>query len=217
LKKKNQIVPVTSKLIQRVSNVLSITEKILGETSLSVQGNTFTDPRDGQVYKTVRLKDGKIWMAQNLNFDVGEDCWFYDDDPENGKKYGRLYTWEAAKRACPPGWHIPSDDEWWEMAKHYGMAEYYDAGEKKNSDADAGKAAYKSLLGGGDSGFSALLGGSRWTSGDFSSLGSSGGYWSSSEQSSSNAWNYNFSSSFKYLYRYNSYKSWGFSCRCVQD
>ena len=165
-----------------------------------------------------RLKDGKIWMAQNLNFDVGEDCWHYDNDPDNGKKYGRLYTWDAAKRACPPGWHIPSDDEWWEMAKHYGMAWNVYEGQQENKGDDAGKPAYKSLIDGGDSGFSALLGGDRNTSGDFSSLGGYGVYWSSTEQSSSDAWDYYFFySDDKDLSRGSSNKSLGFSCRCVQD
>ena len=28
----------------------------------------FVDPRDGQKYKTVRMPDGKWWMAENLNY-----------------------------------------------------------------------------------------------------------------------------------------------------
>jgi uncharacterized protein (TIGR02145 family) len=27
----------------------------------------------------------------------------YDNDPENGEKQGRLYTWDAANKACPNG------------------------------------------------------------------------------------------------------------------
>ena len=50
-------------------------------------------------------------MAENLDIEV-EGSFCYDNDPENCKKYGRLYTWEAAKKACPKGWHLPSDAEW---------------------------------------------------------------------------------------------------------
>ena len=75
----------------------------------------FTDSRDGQTYKTIRL-NGKTWMGQNLNFDVGESCWFYNNDPKNREKYGRLYTWEASKKACPPGWRLPTDEEWKKLA-----------------------------------------------------------------------------------------------------
>jgi hypothetical protein len=28
----------------------------------------FTDRRDGRVYKTVKMPDGKTWMAENLNY-----------------------------------------------------------------------------------------------------------------------------------------------------
>jgi len=31
---------------------------------------------------------------------------------ENCKKYGRLYDWDEAMKACPKGWHLPSDKEW---------------------------------------------------------------------------------------------------------
>jgi uncharacterized protein (TIGR02145 family) len=52
----------------------------------------------------------QIWMAENLNYDApGSKC--YDNDPANGDKYGRLYDWNTAKRSCPPGWHLPTDEE----------------------------------------------------------------------------------------------------------
>lgn len=84
--------------------------------------STFTDPRDGQSYKTVEI-NGLVWMAENLNYDVVDGCWFYGEDPKNEKPYGRLYSWEAAKNACPPGWRLPTDEEWRSMA--LGMGGYF--------------------------------------------------------------------------------------------
>jgi uncharacterized protein (TIGR02145 family) len=32
--------------------------------------------------------------------------------------YGVLYNWPAALAACPPGWHLPSDEEWTELVEY---------------------------------------------------------------------------------------------------
>lgn len=75
----------------------------------TVNGNTMTDNRDGQTYK-VQNVGGKLWMAQDLNFKTGNSMCFGDDDA-NCAKYGRLYAFVAAARACPPGWKLPERNE----------------------------------------------------------------------------------------------------------
>jgi uncharacterized protein (TIGR02145 family) len=67
------------------------------------------DPRDGKTYKKI-IYNSIIWMAENLNYDVkGSKC--YDNKPDNCKKYGRLYDYETAKKACPAGWRLPTREE----------------------------------------------------------------------------------------------------------
>ncbi len=111
------------------------------ETRTIQAGNwSFTDPRDGNTYKTVLIGD-QLWMAENLKYDNGcttqtwvnsydvgwcgipqspEPCTLgVDCTPEEG--YGLLYQWSAAMAGdtnegdqgiCPTGWHLPTDDEW---------------------------------------------------------------------------------------------------------
>ncbi|MDY6331601.1 MAG: fibrobacter succinogenes major paralogous domain-containing protein [Fibrobacter sp.] len=81
------------------------------EKVIETLGNdsTMTDSRDGKVYKTVKIGN-QIWMAENLNFEE-DNSYCYNDSAKYCTKYGRLYTWAAADRACPDGWHLPTIDE----------------------------------------------------------------------------------------------------------
>jgi uncharacterized protein (TIGR02145 family) len=80
-------------------------------TAKKLETGTFTDERDGKEYRTVEMPGGKVWMAQNLNYEI-KNSWCYPNDEYIGKTYGRLYTWDAAMKACPTGWRLPSKFDW---------------------------------------------------------------------------------------------------------
>ena len=171
---------------------------------------------DQQEFNKVVLKDGRTWSSENLNVYLDES-WCYDNDTANCAKYGRLYTWDAAKIGCEklgPNWRLPTNEEWLGLAVAYGG--YFDW-VTQVKEGDPGQ-SYSSLIMDKKGNFSAQFGGLRYSNGDFFSLGRSGYYWSSTERAKSVAWNYYFSRDAHRLERYGIVdKSVGFSCRCIKD
>lgn len=163
-------------------------------------------------YSSKRTEDGKQWTTTNLNVDV-VPSYCYQDEQLNCRRYGRLYTWDSAKRACQSlgdGWRLPTDEEWRQMAKRYG-------GVSQDSD-DAGKAAYKALLSEGSSGFNALLGGGRSDDGQYARLEAHGFYWTATENDPVSAVFYNFGKGKLALHRQTGgEKQRAFSVRCVKE
>lgn len=101
-------------------------------------GSPFTDFRDQIVYNTVLIND-RCWFAENLNHGtyiphatiqsnnqvVEKYC--YNDNAQNCANYGGLYYWQEAMNygsaegvqgICPPGWHIPTDNEYYLMENY---------------------------------------------------------------------------------------------------
>ncbi len=159
------------------------------------------------------LPDGKQWTTNNLNVSTDRSYCYGDAEP-NCRRYGRLYTWESAQRGCRSlgdGWRVPTDDEWRQMAKHYG-------GVREDSD-DSGTAAYTALLVGGSSGFNALLGGDRGADDQkYARLEAHGFYWTASESKPTSAWFYNFGQGGLSLNRHSDgNKEMAVSVRCVRD
>lgn len=107
----------------------------------------------------------QVWMKQNVIIPVPNSFW-YERDSLGNIGNGRLYFFSSAMRACPKGWHLPSDAEWQELIDQFG-------GDSKAAEA---------LLQGGASGLNLTLAGYRSgnSSNDlFGKKGEQGFYWTS--------------------------------------
>lgn len=158
------------------------------------------------------MAEGKQWTTQNLNVKT-DSSYCYQDDEAKCLQYGRLYTWESARRACESvgaGWRLPTNDQSWQMAKQYGgLLEESGAG---------GKATFRSFIVGGSSGFNALLGGGRSVDGEYARLDAHGFYWTASESDRATAWFYNFGNGMSALNRHSDgEKQRAFSVRCIRE
>jgi len=138
------------------TNSVTITmnnDKVL--TAIFYRSGTFTDARDGKIYKTVKIGN-QTWMAENLNYDLtyGSWCYYEYDEVDNYcNKYGRQYPWSTAKEVCPNGWHLPDTADWNRLVATVGGKEI--AGKKLKS-----KSGWDNNGNGTDDiGFSALPGG----------------------------------------------------------
>jgi uncharacterized protein (TIGR02145 family) len=160
-----------------------------------------------------RLLDGKQWTTENLNT-LAEPSYCYDNAEQNCRRYGRLYTWDSAQQACRAlgsGWRLPTNEEWRQLASHYGGI--------RQESADLGKAANTALITGGSSGFNAVYGGGRTDkSGEYLRIEAHGFYWSATETGPDHAWFYNFGKGGQSFGRHqDGEKLRAFSVRCVKD
>jgi uncharacterized protein (TIGR02145 family) len=192
-----------------------------------------TDTRDGNVYKTINVGN-QTWFAENLNYQIpdsslrnDEEGWCYDNAPANCTKYGRLYEWHQAMVACPPGWHLPSDQEWMELEIAIGMTPYLadDYGERQLLIGQKLKSTSgwneEGFGNGNDSiGFAALPGGLHtfYMGADlFQGLGEYGKWWTSTDETTPESFVRRITHYYSYIYRVRENKNQAYSVRCVRD
>lgn len=185
------------------------------------EGEAFTDNRDGKTYRTVTIGE-QTQMAVNLNYETEnngmDSCWCYRNQPDSCNKYGRLYNWYAAMKACPTGWRLSNREDWDILADFVGgqkHEEYYDGKHKWSLAGEKLKAKSPTWDGTDDYGFSGMPGGSYF----FNGFGNAGGYaiwWTATDNGGGMAYRRDICGG-DCMDEYANGKSEGFSVRCLMD
>ncbi len=150
-----------------------------------------------------RIKDGKpAWC-------------YYNNNPENNLKAGKLYNWWAvndSRGLAPEGFHVPSNNEWRELVEYLGGMDV--AGTKMKSTSGWKKE------GNGDnsSGFNAVPAGKRYLQGGFDTFFNDNcHWWSSTESNPYMAWYWNLYFLDGKVIMNQAYKDAGMTVRCIKD
>jgi uncharacterized protein (TIGR02145 family) len=175
-----------------------------------------------------QVTDQATWEALK----TGAWC-YYNNDSANGTTYGKMYNWYAVKgitvaedvtpteaqiasrkQLAPTGWHVSSNDEWTVLTTFLGGISIAGSEMKEigtthwtNLNTDATNS----------SGFTALPGGYRASSGPFGNIGTFGYWWSSTEIDAANSWSHLLGYNRGRVESYNDGKWIGLSVRCVRD
>ena len=179
-------------------------------TNLSV-----TRYRNGDIIPEVQ--DPAAWAALT----TGAWCW-YNNDPANSA-YGRLYNWYAVndpRGLAPKGYHVATNAEWDQFSAKYGGDALSGGSLKATGTVEGANGLWYAPNTGAtnSSGFSGLPGGKRsFIDNSFVYNRYIGYYWSSTENSSVDAWNRQLNFNSIILDKLYSYKQDGMSVRCIKD
>jgi uncharacterized protein (TIGR02145 family) len=155
-------------------------------------------------------------LSEWANLVTGAWC-YWNNDPEFGAIYGKLYNWYALndpRGLAPSGYHLPSDEEWTELENCLGGSSI--AGGKLK-EANLKHWLSPNINATDEIRFTALPGGWRFDYGSFYDIGYYGSWWSSTQDHSINSWSRHLNYSNGRINRYSYKKGYGFSVRCVRD
>jgi len=185
----------------------------------------------------------QVWMAKNMDVDHfangdlipfvrdrlywkdasdrGIPAWcYYNNDPSNGEKYGKLYNWWAVhdpRGLAPKGWHIPSDLEWSLITSHLGGEAVAGSALKSTFGWDNNKEGANGNGTSSSRGFVGLPGGNRVNNGNFSLIGKVGGWWTTNQAGYAVACLHFLYNEDDQDHKDSNVKGCGFSVRCIKD
>ena len=203
----------------------------LAKNTEAFKYGTFTDARDGETYRTVKIGN-QVWMAENLRFKA-EGSYAPGNEESNTAQYGRLYTWTSAlnisdeyqeqspakdldlyhkikennfQGLAPEGWHIPSMKEWETLMANLPAKSN---GKELRSECTWQTPGTDTL------GFFALPAGYRFDNGSFCQFGKRARFWCKDEYGKSNAYRMNLTENSMDIEGV--YRSDAISVRCIKN
>jgi len=206
-------------------------EDCLAKNTETFKYGTFTDARDGETYRTVKIGQ-QVWMAENLRFKA-ENSFAPGNEEQNVAKFGRLYTWTSAlnippefseqspakdldmyhkikednyQGIAPEGWHIPSLKEWEQLLSNL---------PPKSTGDELRSACFWGVPGEDSFGFFAVPAGYRFDNGSFYRFSRRARFWCKDEYGKSNA--YRLSITNKTFDIEGVYRSDAMSVRCIKN
>lgn len=134
-------------------NTLPVPETRIGNQIWMAVNLDVATFRNGDLIPEAKTKEDWINAAK-----ARQPVWcYYNNDPANGKKYGRMYNWYAvtdSRGLAPAGWHLPTLEEWIQF--------------EKSVEGNVAKTLFECP--GEASGFCTKGGGYRFSNGNFSGL-----------------------------------------------
>lgn len=181
----------------------------IGNQTWMKQNLNVSSFRNGAMIKQARTPEEWRMACENE-----EPVWcYYDNDPANGAKYGKIYNGYAVtddRGLAPEGWRVPALDEVQQMLDALGGS--IDAGPKMKS--NTGWAQGKNGV--GSSGFNALPGGLCSSGGESEMLTGGAHFWTRTEEDDE-LWCYMLISWQENVMQINASKCLGYYVRCVED
>ena len=214
---------------------------------INIPGPNVTDVENNVTQSVINC--AQIWTTKNLdvssyddgtpipqvtdpvqwaNLTTGAWC-YYNNDPQNGSTYGKLYNWYAVagiydyasflnptlrKKLVPAGWHIATNTEWNSFASCLGGSSVA-GGRLKATGTEYWQTPNSSAT--NLSGFSGLPGGFRTLDGLYTNIGTSACWLTSSPLAGELAYFRSVDYFGDTLTNNNYIRTHGFSVRCIRD